>query len=128
MRKRRSRLPGGAVPVGSSDPGSSRAPVRPVDQAAAAAAPTGSISGTITDAAGQPIGSGDICVSVVSEGYVLAATARTDGAGRYRADGIAGGDHPVEARPCEVGGGHQAVVPTANDDRIMTSPLRHVSW
>jgi protocatechuate 3,4-dioxygenase beta subunit len=61
---------------------------------------TGSISGTITDASGQPVASPDGCISAGLTTGGLTRYARTDSSGTYLVTGLAAGSYYVKAYDC----------------------------
>jgi len=68
----------------------------------AAATGTASISGTVTDALGAPITTGDVCVTATQyydEGSESVAT-RTDGSGHYSVTGLGAGEYDVYFADC----------------------------
>ncbi len=66
-------------------------------------APSASISGTITDANGNPITSADICVTAQSatNSYSSGATATTDASGNYTLSDLSAGAYDVYASDCD---------------------------
>jgi len=67
----------------------------------AAAAETGSISGTVSNASDSPINSQDICVAAVAEGnHTAVGTAQTDGAGDYTIANLPIGSYSITFEDC----------------------------
>jgi hypothetical protein len=60
-----------------------------------------SISGTVTDASGNPITTEDICVTASSYGGYGYGSARTNASGEYTIAGLAAGSYYVEFADCE---------------------------